>query len=64
MMQDDLNKHPALSPWPFLKVDISLEHSTANLMNKDMTGDEDGNQTAEKDLTIVEDLMWGPSDDD
>jgi len=31
--------------------------STANLIDKDMSGDEDGNQTAEKDLTTVEDLM-------
>ena len=37
--------------------------STANLVNKNMLGDEDGNQTAEKDLTMVEDLVWGPSDD-
>ena len=42
--------------------------STANLIDKDMSGYEDGNQTAEKDLTTVEDLMcdlvWGPCDDD
>ena len=31
--------------------------STANLIDKDMSGDEDGNQTAEKDMTTVEDLM-------
>ena len=31
--------------------------STANLIDKDMSGDEDGNQTAKKDLTTVEDLM-------
>ena len=41
--------------------------STANLIDKDMSGDEDGNQTAEKDMTTVEDimcdLMQGPSDD-
>ena len=42
--------------------------STANLIDKDMSGDEDGNQTAKTDLTTVVDLMcdlmWGPSDDD
>ena len=41
--------------------------STANLIDKDMSGDEDGNQTAVKDMTTVEDLMCdlmqGPSDD-
>ena len=31
--------------------------STANLIDKDMSGDEDVNQTAEKDMTTVEDLM-------
>ena len=31
--------------------------STANLIEKDMSRDEDGNQTAEKDLTTVEDVM-------
>ena len=30
---------------------------TANLIDKDMSGDEDGNQTAVKDMTTVEDLM-------
>ena len=42
--------------------------SLFNLIDKDMSGDEDGNQTVEKYLTMVEDLMfdlmWGPSDDD
>ena len=31
--------------------------STANMIDKEMSGDEDGNQTAEKDLTTVEDVM-------
>ena len=31
--------------------------STANLIDKDMSRDEDGNQTAEKDLSTVEDIM-------
>ena len=43
-------------------------HLLANMIDKDMSGDEDGNQTAKTDLTTVVDLMcdlmWGPSDDD
>ena len=30
MMQDDLNNHSALSPWPFIRVDISPKQSTAH----------------------------------
>jgi hypothetical protein len=43
-------------------------HLLANMIDKDMSGDENGNQTAKTDLTTVVDLMcdlmWGPSDDD